>query len=129
MWSIFDSSFPPLDIYWFRTPRSYRFFLLFLESGPASHSSWQADDRIPLWEKYATGKSDRYREEKMTGITKVSGKPKRHPTAWGHPRSTKPMVVKQDVHLVDEAASGVMADLRVLHDLLQGLITHTVEIL
>jgi hypothetical protein len=39
------------------------------------------------------------------------------------------MVVKQDVHLVDEAASGVMADLRVLHDLLQGLITHTVEIL
>jgi hypothetical protein len=35
----------------------------------------------------------------------------------------------QDVRLVDDADSGVMGDLRVLHDLLHGLITHTAEIL
>jgi hypothetical protein len=39
------------------------------------------------------------------------------------------MAVKQDVRLMDEAATGGMGDLRVLQDLLQGLITHTAEML
>ena len=39
------------------------------------------------------------------------------------------MVVEQDVRLVNDAANGVMGDLRVPHDLVQGLITHTAEIL